>query len=401
MAEDDTATVLEDGVVTIDVLANDSDVEDVSPDPATVAIEAADDAGGQVKTVAGEGVWNVVLASGAITFTPEPDYAGPVTPIAYTVADSEGLRSAPAAVSVTITAVNDAPVAEDDTATVLEDGVVTIDVLANDSDVEDVSPDPATVAIEAADDAGGQVKTVAGEGVWSVDPASGAITFTPEPDYAGPVTPIAYTVADSEGLRSAPAAVSVTITAVNDGPNSIVLENEKPGVLQSIWDADSSNQIEGFTTDISYDTGDLVSFKINVNATGTVPYRIEVYRLGYYGGDGATLVTTLDNLTGTPQPDPIQDARGLVDAGNWSVSANWQTSEDAVSGVYLAKLVREDNGATNQIPFILREDDLRSRWQQERHRFPDRRYHLARLQWLGRPEWANRRQFLRRLRSTG
>ena len=57
----------------------------------------------------------------------------------------------------------------------------------------------------AADDATGKVKTVAGQGVWSVNPATGAITFTPGPDYAGPVTPIAYTIADSEGLRSAQA----------------------------------------------------------------------------------------------------------------------------------------------------------------------------------------------------
>ncbi len=170
-----------------------------------------------------------------------------------------------------------------------------------------------------------------------------------------------YTVTDGTDEASATLAITINgVTDVSDGPNAIVIENEKPGVLQSIWDADSSNQIEGFTTDISYDTGDLVSFKINVNATGDVPYRVEIYRLGYYGGDGATLVTTLDNLTGTPQLDPITDSRGLVDAGNWSVSANWQTSEDAVSGVYLAKLVREDNGATNQIPFILREDDVRS-----------------------------------------
>ena len=48
--------------------------------------------------------------------------------------------------------------------------------------------------IEAADDATGKVKTVAGEGVWSVDAGNpGAIIFTPEADYAGAVTPIAYT----------------------------------------------------------------------------------------------------------------------------------------------------------------------------------------------------------------
>ncbi len=151
VADADTATVVEDGSVVIDVVAGDTDAEDGVPDPATVAIEAADDAAGKLKTVAGEGVWSVDAVTGAITFTPEPDYAGAVTPIAYTIADSGGLRSAPAAVSVTITPVNDAPVADAETATVPEGGSVVIDVVAGDTDVEDGVPDPATVAIEAAE----------------------------------------------------------------------------------------------------------------------------------------------------------------------------------------------------------------------------------------------------------
>lgn len=144
--------------------------------------------------------------------------------------------------------------------------------------------------------------------------------------------------------------------------NPIVIENQKPGTARAIWDAPASNQIEGFATDISVDTGDEISFKINVNAADgvDVPYHIEIYRLGYYGGDGATLVTTINGLVGNAQPDPITDDRGLVDAGNWSESASWLTPETAVSGVYLAKLVRDDTGDTNQIPFILREDDLRA-----------------------------------------
>ncbi len=47
---------------------------------------------------------------------------------------------------------------------------------------------------------------------------------------------------------------------------------------------------------------------------------------------------------------------GLVDAGNWSVSATWDMPADAVSGVYIAKLVRNDGGA-NHIPFIVRDDN--------------------------------------------
>jgi hypothetical protein len=146
--------------------------------------------------------------------------------------------------------------------------------------------------------------------------------------------------------------------------NTIVQENLKQGTSQDVWDAPTDpTEIEGFATDISVNHGDTVSFKINVNATSnptfgqSVPYHIEIYRLGYYGGDGATLVTTINGLTGTNQPNPIVDpTTGEVDAGNWSVSAKWATPATAVSGVYMARIVRDDDGASNQIPFIVRND---------------------------------------------
>ena len=105
---------------------------------------------------------------------------------------------------------NDAPVASADSGTVAEDSSVAVDVLVNDTDA-DGTLDAASVEIAAADDASGKVKTVPGEGVWTVDDTDGSITFTPEADYDGAVTDIAYTVADDQGARSSPAAVSVTI----------------------------------------------------------------------------------------------------------------------------------------------------------------------------------------------
>ena len=86
------------------------------------------------------------------------------------------------------------------------------------------------------------------------------------------------------------------------------------------------------------------------------------------------------------QPDADYDpSRALVDAGNWSVTDSWDIPEDAVSGVYLARLQRLDNngdpigGAVNQIPFIVRDDDRHGR-----HRAADLRHDLAGLQRLVR-----------------
>ncbi len=95
-------------------------------------------------------------------------------------------------------------------------------------------------------------------------------------------------------------------------------------------------------------------------------YRIDIYRIGYYGGDGARKVKTIEqNLdTAQVQPLPLFDPdRKLVDAGNWSVSASWDIPADAVSGVYFAKLTRLDGGGDsgeNMIPFIVRDDEAPS-----------------------------------------
>ena len=116
-------------------------------------------------------------------------------------------------------------------------------------------------------------------------------------------------------------------TATPSNPNPIVLENEKAGTPQSIWQVapgDDSTTIQGFTTGISTPVGGTVQFKIN-NQTHNGSYQIQIYRLGYYGGNGATLVTTLNHSgSAIVQPNPIVNSTtGEVDAGNWSVTNSW------------------------------------------------------------------------------
>src|SRR5262245_9300970 len=122
----------------------------------------------------------------------------------------------------------------------------------------------------------------------------------------------------------------------------IVLENQKPGTPQSVWDLSGpgSTNIEGFASQFSVNIGETVNFKINTDSSH---YRLEIYRLGYYDGMGARLVGTIDHTGANPaQPAPLRDAAtNMVDAGNWSVTDSWQIPSDAVSGVYFAKLVRE------------------------------------------------------------
>ncbi len=73
---------------------------------------------------------------------------------------------------------------------------------------------------------------------------------------------------------------------------------------------------------MSVNKGQTVSFKINV--TDGAGYSIRIYRIGYYQGNGARLITNLGNFAGTVQPSPnTNSSTGLIDCGNWSVSASW------------------------------------------------------------------------------
>lgn len=137
--------------------------------------------------------------------------------------------------------------------------------------------------------------------------------------------------------------------------NAIAIENQKPGAPPSDWmlqPGQASSSIEGFATSMSTDLGNTVDFKINTDSND---YQIDIYRLGYYGGDGATLVTSMVHQGTVDQPSPLKDpTTGNIDAGNWSVTDSWGIPADATSGVYIAKLTRLDETAgENIIPFVV------------------------------------------------
>ena len=82
----------------------------------------------------------VTFSATDVTYSPALNFNGSDSFI-YIISDGNG-GTASATVFISIGAVNDAPVANDDQANVLEDGTVTVNVLGNDSDVDG---DPLTV----------------------------------------------------------------------------------------------------------------------------------------------------------------------------------------------------------------------------------------------------------------
>ena len=142
--------------------------------------------------------------------------------------------------------------------------------------------------------------------------------------------------------------------------NPIACENSKAGNPPSEWDVNGAgdSSIQGFATDISVDQGETVHFKIDTNSD---EYRLDIYRMGYYGGDGARKVDSVAPSASLPQNQPSCDeesSTGLIDCGNWEESASWNVPADAVSGIYFAKLVREDRSSDgSHIVFVVRDDD--------------------------------------------
>jgi hypothetical protein len=145
--------------------------------------------------------------------------------------------------------------------------------------------------------------------------------------------------------------------------NPVACENTKPGADPSTWrvDGDGDSTIQGFATSQSVNKGDTISFKIKSSTTN---FHIDILRIGYYGGDGARVVAPSITKSGTStQPACTTDTTnttGLIDCGNWAVTASWTVPSDAVSGVYIAHLVRNDTGGDSEITFVVRDDSSHS-----------------------------------------
>ncbi|MEM7111797.1 MAG: N,N-dimethylformamidase beta subunit family domain-containing protein [Chloroflexota bacterium] len=126
--------------------------------------------------------------------------------------------------------------------------------------------------------------------------------------------------------------------------NKIVQENRLPGHPPTEWDVNGwgDPSIQGFGHDISINVGETIDFKIK---TDSDDYRIDIYRMGYYGGNGARRVDSILPSVPLPQaqPEGLRDPEThLYDCGNWSVSASWTAPTEATSGIYFARLVRQD-----------------------------------------------------------
>jgi hypothetical protein len=155
---------------------------------------------------------------------------------------------------------------------------------------------------------------------------------------------------------TAVALLLITIGRLANG-NQIVTENQhtgSPGWLLNKPGNDTSLQIKGYASAASINHGESIDFHITVSPAQD--YTIEIYRLGYYGGTGGRLMTTIGPLAGTTQAQcPVDATTGMIRC-SWPVSYTLDVPPHWVTGAYVAKLINAA-GYQNYLIFTVRDDD--------------------------------------------
>jgi hypothetical protein len=167
---------------------------------------------------------------------------------------------------------------------------------------------------------------------------------------------------------AAPARVTPAEPPKFESPMSspIQLENQHPGTtdwlitrVESVAAATRDERyarqraIEGYASQASVRPGDVLTGF--VSTTPPAPYRVDVYRMGHYGGKGGRALVELGPFQGEVQPEPVEGEEQLVEAG-WRPSFQLPIMDGWTSGVYLAKLTTLDRGYESYIIWVVRDD---------------------------------------------
>lgn len=253
VAVNDVYTVVEDGVLANNVGNNDENI-DGGPLTFTLVVDVSN---GTL----------VLNGDGTFVYTPDANYVGG-DEFVYQMCDAAGTCSN-ANVQITVTPVNDAPVANDDAFEVAEDNILSTTVADNDSDVEN-------------DDLSFTIVTNTTNGTVVMN-ADGTFTYTPNADYNGADT-FTYSVCDASGDCDE-ATVLINVSPVPDAPvaeddNYSVVTGDALNADVSVNDTDVDGDPLTFTLVFDVTNGVLV-----FNPDGTFTYTPTP---GYIGPDNFT-----------------------------------------------------------------------------------------------------------------
>ena len=282
VADDETAVTNEDtSLFNIDVLTGDFDADD---DPLTVTLATAGNGSVSINT------------DGTLNYSPDANFNG-TDQITYTIDDGNGGTDT-GTVTVTVNSVNDAPVADDETASTNEDTPLsTIDVLTGDTDVDG---DILTVTAASA-----------GNGTVSIN-TDGTLNYSPNANFNGSDT-ISYTVSDGNGGTDT-GIVTVTINPVNDPPvaddETASTNEDTPLSIIDVLTGDTDVDGDTLTVTlasasngtVSINTDNTLNYTPNANFNGvdTISYTVSD---GNGGTDTGTVTVTVNPVNDAPVAD--------------------------------------------------------------------------------------------------
>ncbi len=221
-----------------------------------------------------------------LTYTPDANYNGPDS-FTFKVNDGEA-DSNIATVTITVTPVNDAPVAEEQSVSTTEDAARTIVLVGTDAD-----GDALTYSI------------VTGPSHGSLSGTGSIKTYTPAANFNGSDS---FTFKVNDGnVDSSTATISITVTAVNDSPVAIDQE------ISTAEDASKAITLSGSDADNDPITYRVITQPAHGSLTGTAPVLTYAPEANYNGTDSFTFVAndgTIDSAPATVTIDitPVNDA---------------------------------------------------------------------------------------------
>jgi len=317
VADVESVTLVEDTNVVIDVTDNDTDVD------GTIAVTTV-----VITTPPTNGTTVVNATTGDVTYTPTANYNG-ADSFSYTVKDNEGLVSNSATVTLTITSVNDAPVANAESITLAEDSNTVIDVTDNDTDVD------GTITVTTV-----VITTPPTHGAAVVNATTGDITYTPTADYNGGDS-FSYTVKDNDGLVSNAATVTLTVTSVNDAPvtnaESVSLAEDSNTVIDV---TDNDTDVDGTidVTTVVITTAPADGTAVVNGITGDVTYTPTTE----YSGDDSFSYTVKDNEGLVSNIATVSLTVASINDAPIAVDQNFNVGEDKTDGYVVGTVVASD-----------------------------------------------------------
>ena len=257
----DAYTVLEDsGLNSLNLVLNDTDIDTAT---STLTLTSV--------TTSGSGTVAINADNKSVDYTPANNFNGTET-ITYTVSDGS-LSDNTGVLTITITPVNDPPVAVADAYTVLEDsGLNSLNLVLNDTDIDTAT---STLTLTSV--------TTSGSGTVAINADNKSVDYTPANNFNGTET-ITYTVSDGS-LSDNTGVLTITITPVNDPPVAVadaytVLEDSGLNSLNLVLN----------DTDIDTATSTLTLTSVTTSGSGTVAINADNKSVDY---------TPANNFNGT------------------------------------------------------------------------------------------------------